>query len=258
MVKEMPTMQAEDPGYSISYSEASSFDQPMRRPVLGPSVEQSRKQSQTKASMDPYISRPSSDYLGEGVKRENGRKQPQSRINADGEAPDKEAIAALVEKAKNGGQEAFGELYRLHNQALFRYARYRLPKQAAEDAVSETFSRAWAGLPRYRATGAPFVSWLYGIARHVVLDAGVAERRVEPRGEFPDQAFESDLSATDKIALADAIACLPQRQRQVIELKFLIGLTNDEVGAALGKSPGAVNAQQWRALEALKRILEKR
>ncbi|MGI9194418.1 MAG: RNA polymerase sigma factor [Actinomycetota bacterium] len=200
----------------------------------------------TKGAPDPYISHPSADVKNEGDETDH------AQVNGQ---PTKEAIANLVEQAKRGGSEAFGEIYRLHHQALFRYARYRLGQQAAEDAVSETFVRAWQGLPRYRETGAPFVSWLYGIARHVVVDAGNAERRVEPRGEFPDHAIELALGTVDHIELADAISALPQKQRQVIELKFLIGLNNEEVGKALGKSPGAVNAQQWRALEGLKRIM---
>ena len=40
----------------------------------------------------------------------------------------------------------------------------------------------------YRNTGAPFVAWLYGIARHVVADERAARRRVEPRAEPPDQS----------------------------------------------------------------------
>ncbi|MGH2773603.1 MAG: RNA polymerase sigma factor [Actinomycetota bacterium] len=177
--------------------------------------------------------------------------------NGDYRSVDSRAISALVDRAKQGDTDAFGEIYRLHREALFRFARYRLGRRAAEDAVGDVFLRALAGLPKYKETGAPFVSWLYGIARHVVSDVGAAERRVEPRDNFPDRADIVGLSATDHIALYEAIGRLPEKQRQVIELKFLIGLTNEEVGAALGKSPGAVNAQQWRALEALKRHLER-
>ena len=46
--------------------------------------------------------------------------------------------------------------------------------------------------------------------------------------------------------------------RQVIELKYLVGMTNEEVAAAMGTTPGAVNAKQWRALKALADVLEER
>lgn len=162
--------------------------------------------------------------------------------------------AGLVTRAQRGDREAFGELYRRHHPAIFRLARFRLA-QGADDAVSETFLRAWKGLPRYRPTGAPFVAWLYGIARHVVADAGRAARRVEPRAEVPDRAVDTD--EAERIALAEAIAGLPKEQRQVIELKFLVGLSNADVGRALRRTPGAVNALQWRALRALKELLSR-
>lgn len=72
---------------------------------------------------------------------------------------------------------------------------------------------------------------------------------------MPDRASEPG-GEEDRLALAAALRRLSDRQRQVVELKFLLGLSNEEVGRALGRSPGAVNAMQWRALEALRRTLE--
>ncbi|MBI4729939.1 MAG: sigma-70 family RNA polymerase sigma factor [Acidobacteria bacterium] len=166
-------------------------------------------------------------------------------------------VPGLIQRAQGGDRDAFGELYRLHQASVFRLARFHLSVPVAEDAVAETFLRAWKGLPRYRDTGAPFVSWLYGIARHVVADLVRERVRLEPRAELPDLAAPEP-ATDDRIVIAAALAKLPEEQRLVIELKFLAGLTNDEVGRALGKSPGAVNTQQWRALEALRREMSER
>jgi RNA polymerase sigma-70 factor, ECF subfamily len=158
-----------------------------------------------------------------------------------------------VERAKEGDAEAFGELYRRHHPSLFRLARAHLG-EGAEDAVAETFMRAWKTLARYRDTGAPFFSWLYGIARHVIADEFRRRARVEPRPDFPDRRV--DWAVDDKLTLAAAIRQLPDEQRHVVELKFLMGATNAEVAATLGKSVDAVNAKQWRALAALRKTLE--
>ncbi len=166
-----------------------------------------------------------------------------------------ERVSKLVQRAKQGDRDAFGELYRLYHAPLVRMARFHLG-EAGEDAVAETFLRAWSGLPSYRDTGVPFVGWLYGIARHVVLDEMARRRRVEPRAELPERMKE--IVVDDRLTLATAMNCLPEEQRQVLELKFLIGLTNSEVATALGKTPGAINAKQWRALEALRQILGER
>lgn len=162
-------------------------------------------------------------------------------------------VQRLVERAKEGEREAFGDLYRRYHPPLFRLARAHLG-EGAEDAVAETFLRAWDALPRYRDTGAPFVAWLYGIARHVIADEFRRRARVEPRPDLPSRLVE--WAVDDELALAAAIRRLPNEQRQVVELKFLMGATNAQVAAALRKSEGAVNAKQWRALAALRRMLE--
>jgi RNA polymerase sigma-70 factor, ECF subfamily len=167
-------------------------------------------------------------------------------------------VPQLVEKAKRGDRDAFGELYRLHHARIFRMARLHLGDlgDGAEDAVAETFLRAWAALPRYRVTGAPFVAWLFGIARHVVLDEVARGRRVMPREELPERA--RGWTVDDRLTLAQALDRLPAAQRQVVELKYLAGMRNEEVASALGKSKGAINAMQWRALGTLREILEER
>lgn len=165
-------------------------------------------------------------------------------------------VALLVEKARDGDRESFGVLYQEYRSRIFNLARFSLPHAAAEDAVGETFVRAWAGLPRYRDMGVPFVAWLYGIARHVVTDAQRVGMRVEPRAEPRLDEPDHRDGELDRLTLGAALAQLPEDQRAVIELKFLAGLSNEEVGATLGKTAGAVNTQQWRALAALRSFLE--
>lgn len=164
-------------------------------------------------------------------------------------------VRELVRRAQDGDREAFGELYRLHHGRVFRLARASLGASGAEDAAAETFVRAWESLPRYRDTGAPFAAWLYGIARHVVADAGRSRRRLVPWARPPEGTEEAP-APEGRMDLARAVRRLPREQRRVVEMKFLMGLSNGEVGRALGKSPGAVNTQQWRALERLRRLME--
>jgi RNA polymerase sigma-70 factor (ECF subfamily) len=158
----------------------------------------------------------------------------------------------LARRAKRGDRGAFEQLYRLHHAAVFRLARFHLGADA-EDATSETFVRAWAALPRYEDTGAPFVAWLYGIARHVVTDEFRRRGRVEPRSELPDRMI--DFRVDDRLDLRAAIDRLPEEQRVVIELKFLADMKNPEIASLLGTTTGAVNAKQWRALNTLNEIL---
>ncbi|MBI2169925.1 MAG: sigma-70 family RNA polymerase sigma factor [Actinobacteria bacterium] len=165
-------------------------------------------------------------------------------------------VKGLVASARQGDRDAFGMLYEEYRRRIFNLARFSLPFAAAEDVVAETFVRAWVALPRYRDVGVPFVAWLYGIARHVVADAQRVGCRVEPRAEPRLDVVEPRDHDLDRLTLGAALDRLPDEQRRVIELKFLAGLTNGEVAAALGKTPGAVNTQQWRALATLRTFLE--
>lgn len=161
-------------------------------------------------------------------------------------------VSDVLERAKAGDKDAFGALYKAHHGAVYRLARFYLGARA-EDAVAETFTRAWKALPRYRNTGAPFVTWLYGIARHVVADELRRSKRTETRGVLPEHAVE--WAEDERLALNSAIRRLPKEQRQVIEMKYLLGMKNPEVAEVMGKSVGAVNAMQWRALAALRDLM---
>lgn len=163
-------------------------------------------------------------------------------------------LRALVHRARAGDRDAFGEIFMELHPRILRLARVRLGADAADDAAAETFVRAWAGLSRYRETAVPFAAWVYGIARHVIADLA---RRPAASGEPDAEAATGDFTPAShaRMSLAAGLAALPEEQRRVVELKYFLGLSNDEVGRALGKSPGAVNTQQWRALENLRRAL---
>jgi RNA polymerase sigma-70 factor (ECF subfamily) len=181
-----------------------------------------------------------------------------SPLSSDGkgEEPDGRAHErALVERAKDGDRDAFGVLYKDHAAAVARVVRFRLGRDD-EDAVSEVFLRAWRGLSGYRDTGAPFSAWLYAIARHVSIDLVRTSTRTEPRADVPDREV-AEMTA-ELLTLHDAIEQLPTEQRQVIELKYLVGMSNVEVASAMDTSTGAVNAKQWRALKALADVLEEK
>ncbi len=170
------------------------------------------------------------------------------------------ADAELVERAQKGDRGAFAELYTRHAPALGRLARARTGTHDVDDAVAETFVRAWKSINRYTDTGRPFVAWLYGIGRNVIADGHRRAGRMRVEGDVESLsigATDRRVDATaDLIDLGRALRHLNNRQRAVIELKYLAGLNNDEVGEALGLAPGAVNTLQWRALRKLQSLME--
>jgi RNA polymerase sigma-70 factor (ECF subfamily) len=166
--------------------------------------------------------------------------------------------AALVAHARRD-RRAFAALYDRYVPAVYGYCYHRLgSREAAEDATSLIFAKALAALPSQR--GSSFRSWLFGIAHHVVADTYTGQRTdlpLEVAWAVSDPAPSPEgaaLAGEAHRALTAALTQLPPDQRQVVELR-LAGLTSLEIGQALGRSRGAVDVAQHRAVRRLRTLL---
>jgi RNA polymerase sigma-70 factor (ECF subfamily) len=179
---------------------------------------------------------------------------PPSDMDDDGrDVPRQLEEDELVASARRGDKEAFGVLYRRYLGPVHKLAGFYLP-DAADDVAAEVFLRAWKNLSRYEQRGARFVSWLYGITRHVVADELRKRGRTEPRDEVPETLTEDHTAL--RMAIRATIDRLPDDQRRVVEMKYLMGLRNPEVAEIMSKSVGAVNALQWRALRSMREWMD--
>jgi RNA polymerase sigma-70 factor (ECF subfamily) len=136
----------------------------------------------------------------------------------------------------------------------------------AEDLTGEVFARVVVNLSSYRAQGASFRAWLYRIAHNLVVDhhrkeggrdllpLEQAEEIIE-QGNNPDSIVEDQL-ATEQVH--QALAWLDPSQRDVVTLRFLSGLSLEEVALALDKSVPAVKSLQYRGLVSLRALLKGR
>lgn len=171
----------------------------------------------------------------------------------------------LIQRAVAGDTEAYGELYRLNLDAIYRYVYYRVGlEQDAEDLAAIVFMKAWEALGNYRDFGYPFSSWLYRIAHNVVVDH---HRRLNSKADIvedvPLELIETDVETTlEKIieheeqrTLANAIAQLSPDQQQVVILRFIEGFSHAEIAEILGKNEGTCRMIQHRALNTLGRLL---
>ena len=94
--------------------------------------------------------------------------RPGGPVAGDGES---EAMVHLVRQAQEGSADAFGELYRIYCDTVFRYIYYRVSTRAlAEDLTSETFVRALRRITTFSWQGRDFGAWLVTIARNLVAD----------------------------------------------------------------------------------------
>jgi RNA polymerase sigma-70 factor (ECF subfamily) len=153
--------------------------------------------------------------------------------------------------------ESWNVLFDQEAPAIYRYALSRLGDAGlAEEATSDVFEAAWKGAESYTDRGLPARAWLFGIARHVVASQQRRWRRRAPQISI-DAYVESGQSEShdDRLDLVRAIAALTAAHAEVINLRFLQGLSLAETAQVLNVTIDAVKGRQLRALEALRREL---
>ena len=170
-------------------------------------------------------------------------------------------LRGLVERARAGDEHAWEMLFRRSYPKLLAYAARRLPTDVqAKDAVGETITRAVAHIGRLRHDGGGFDAWMYGIIRHVVVDAQRAMAKEGP-GPVPDAADwraepgDHTVEREDAAEVRAAFARLSDADQELLELRVVAELSAEEVGSVLGRRPGAVRMAQSRALLRLRALL---
>jgi RNA polymerase sigma-70 factor (ECF subfamily) len=178
--------------------------------------------------------------------------------------PDNQNQADLVLLAIQGDQEAFGALYMMHLNAIYRYIYFRIgDEHEAEDLTEEVFVRAWEALPKYRPGVLPFTSWLYRIAHNLTVDFYRKSAPVSLSEPDLQNILRASTSTEEAVEdrqmarmLAAAIKRLDTLEQEIILLRFVQGLPHQEVAAMLGKSINATRVIQHRALARLSGFLK--
>jgi RNA polymerase sigma-70 factor (ECF subfamily) len=166
----------------------------------------------------------------------------------------------LVDRARGADPDAWEQLYRRAYPRLLAFAERRIDPDRARDAVAETMARAVAGIGRYRGADTAFDGYLFGILRHVIVDAHRSRAR-EHLAELPDGPstavgpLEHVIHDEEAEAIRAAYARLRPADQELLDLRVIAGLDAEEVAAVLGRRPGAVRMAQARALERLRREL---
>ena len=174
-------------------------------------------------------------------------------------------LDAVVADAVAGDRGALREVLEIVRPIVVRYCRARLGTAersglSADDVAQEVCLAAITALPRYRDQGRPFLAFVYGIAAHKVADAhrALSRYRAEPTDELPQRAsFESGpeqlaLDAESSARMTALLQVLPEKQREILILRVVVGLSAEETAEAVGSSPGAVRVAQHRALTRLR------
>ncbi|MFC2032322.1 RNA polymerase sigma factor [Chloroflexota bacterium] len=170
----------------------------------------------------------------------------------------------LVERAASGDTEAFGRLYDIYVDQIYRHIYYRTSNiEDAWDLTQEVFIKAWQGLPKYKRTKTPFLGWLFTISHNRIIDYYRTKRNfaylnneiiMENPEKSPEKLAEEQFTQQE---VRRAILQLSEDQQQVILMSFIEGFEYSEIAAALNKSEGNIRVIVHRALKRMREILGK-
>lgn len=169
----------------------------------------------------------------------------------------KNADAALIERARHGDIDAYGDLWRRHHAAAIRAARLFTTSLDAEDLVSEAYVQILATLRRGSGPqGTPFRPYLYTVVRNLARRWGAARQEITVK-DFPELPDENDslriqIDTLDRGMVRDAFVGLPRRWQEVLWYTEVEGMTPAQVGVLLGMGAGSVSALAYRAREGLR------
>ncbi len=169
----------------------------------------------------------------------------------------------LLRQARELDETALATVFDRYYQPLYRYIYHHVGGDiaTAEDLTAEVFRRFLEQVKEQRGPKEYLKAWLYRVAHNLVIDEA---RRSARR---PQQALNEELEAGGLDVAGEAhnailheqaraaLSHLTVRQREVVILKFLEGLENDEIARILQLSVGAVKALQHRGLQAMRQHL---
>ena len=170
---------------------------------------------------------------------------------------DQSEVIKLVDKAADGNFDAFGNLYSIYLDRIYRYIYYHVKdRMMAEDITEEVFVKAWKAIRSCRGRGSTFSSWIYRIAHNHMVNSQRNNSRsismgMESLVSVSDRRQKVE-NKTDRYELTELLDELPLNQKQVLILKFLEGMSNSEIAKIMNKSEGAIRILQMRGLSSLR------
>lgn len=148
----------------------------------------------------------------------------------------------IIKACQAGNYEGFGALYEAYVKKIYSFIYYKTyHRETAEDIVSAVFIKALENIGSYKPAKGSFSAWLYGIARHAVIDHfrnAKPEMPLEDVWDIPSGGdFTVDLDARDKLeAVREHLAKFKPVHREVVILRLWQGLSYREISEIIGAS----------------------
>jgi RNA polymerase sigma-70 factor, ECF subfamily len=173
-------------------------------------------------------------------------------------------VDTVLEHAIDGDEQAFGVLYDMYINRIYRHVYYRTGStEDSQDITQEVFIRAFKALSKYKKTNTPFIGWLMRISHNLIIDHYRKKKDHLPLDN--ELAFSSPDTSPESLAeigfnqqmVRKTILKLPKDYQQVILMYFIEGFSYPEIAATLGKKEGAIRVTIYRALKKMRDILSR-
>ena len=174
---------------------------------------------------------------------------------------------ALLERVTAGDQEALKQLYAFYRPRLWRYIWQQIggDTQLAEEVLQDVFLAVWHGAGSFQRR-ASISTWIFRIAHNIASTTSHARlrhtSRLTPVGaarQHQESGYPShEDEVLSRVTLTDALARLPEKHREVLELTFYQGFTCEEAGHILDVPTGTVKSRLAHARKELASHLERK
>ena len=178
----------------------------------------------------------------------------------------KEAIDEryLLGQLADGDLAAFRMLYdNYHNKVFFYILRFTGSRQLAEDILQEAFVKIWNNFSSYEASKGRLFTWMLNITRNLTIDT------IRSKGYKKQTKIQSSENAVDNasnninekerfdgLGLRKQVTLLKEDQKQIIDLAYFEGFTQNEISQKLGIPLGTVKTRMRAAISELKKIVQ--
>ena len=188
------------------------------------------------------------------IEAEDGRGRFRRRRSLDRSPAAEDLTLSAVARARTGDPDALRFLYLRYADNVYGYVCSIVrDEHEAEDVTQHIFAKLLTTLDRYEPRHVPFSAWILRVAHNAAIDH-VRARRPVPLEHVRSAHTADDTTGRERFAdLQLALAALPEEQRDVLVLRFLVGLSPSEVAERLGRSEDAVHGLQHRGRRRLRR-----
>ena len=184
---------------------------------------------------------------------ESGVRPSTRRTSQGGEDGGRNLERKAIAAAKTGDWDALTYLYSRYSDDVCRFVQSIVrDHHQAEDITQDVFAKLMRAIQKYEEREVPFAAWIMRVARNAALDHVRSRRQIPVDEVWVSENGEEQTSLDCTRALKEALAELPQSQREVLVLRHIGGLSPNEIAERLGKSEASIQGLHHRGRAALK------